>query len=69
MSFAGNSPQCILRRPFKDIAAIRWPPDARARRVWSSELLRLVPSALGLVTARSTDRILMQDAVGVVTEV
>jgi hypothetical protein len=29
--FAGNSSGCIKRRPFKDTAAIRYPPDARAR--------------------------------------
>src|SRR5215208_8293602 len=60
--FAGNSSQCIKRRPFKDTAAIQWPLDTCARRVWSSKLLRSVLSVLGLVTARNTGRILMQDA-------
>src|SRR5215212_5915844 len=60
--FAGNSSGCIKRRPFKDTAAIRYPPDARARGVWSSEQLRSVLLALDLVTAPNTGRILMQHA-------
>jgi hypothetical protein len=60
--FGGNSSHCIKRRPFKDTAAIRYPPDARARGVWPSEPLRSVLLALGFVTARNTGRILMQHA-------
>src|ERR687889_1475091 len=60
--FAGNSSGCIKRRPFKDTAAIRYPPDARARGDWPSEQLRSVLLALGFVTAPNTGRILMLHA-------
>ena len=60
--FAGNPSQCIKRSPFKDTAAIRFPPDARARGDRPSEQLRSVLLALGFVTARNTGRILMQHA-------
>src|SRR5215216_1521439 len=62
MGFAGNSSGCIKRRPFKDTAAIRYPPDGRARGVWPSERLRSVLLALGFVTAPNTGRILMLHA-------
>ena len=63
--FAGNSSGCIKRRPFKDTAAIRYPPDARACGVWPSEQLRSVLPSLGFVTAPNTGRILMLHSLGV----